>query len=161
SKSYNGTGNGADRGSFVRIGASGDVYVAGRTFNGNNNDALLIKYNSSGIQQWVKTFDTGLGNEEINGMVLDQDENIYLEGNTTLDDISDALAVDEFGNSYIALHSNNGSVNDVNYDIVLIRYNSDGSLAWQTGYAASDSFDVPNLIYLVNDNLFVAGSTWN
>lgn len=244
---FNGAGNSQDRGSFIRIAPSGNVYLAGRTFNGNNQDILFIKYNSAGEQQWVKVFDGAFGNDEVRAVALDNNENIYAtgisesatdtadfvtlkysaagdlvwlktyngEGNggdfgvalsldptgkilvtgfsdrdntaavnfdmvtikyetdgteawkkiengaTNLDDIADALITDQFGNAYICGHSNSGTSTDINYDIVTIRYNADGTEDWRVSYnSASDTLDEPNFLWLVNNDLFVAGSSW-
>ncbi|MEO5675119.1 MAG: SBBP repeat-containing protein [Chitinophagales bacterium] len=242
---YAGAGNGADRGSFIQLSEAGNVYVTGRTFNGTNNDILLIKYDNNGTQQWVRTYNNGFGSEEAKGMLIDGNENIYITGNSAsagdssdivtlkyssagdfqwekrinngggdeangitmdldgnliitgttdadnsavvnlntvtakynasgnqiwlqsfdgtnhLDDIADAVLADQFGNVYLSMHSNNGSASDLNFDIVIIRYNSDGSQAWQTSWGgSSDTLDAANTLYLLNNDLFVAGSTW-
>ncbi|MEP7128204.1 MAG: SBBP repeat-containing protein, partial [Chitinophagales bacterium] len=246
-KTYNGAGNGADRGSFVRIAASGNIYVAGRTFSGTNQDMLFIKYNSDGIQQWVKIIDGGFGNDEIRAIAIDNNENIYAtgisagatdsadfitmkyspsgdqlwlkryngagnggdfgeaisldpsgnilsagysdgdnsaainfdivtikydaggnelwknikNGTSNLDDIADALLTDQFGNVYVAGHTNSGTITDANFDITVIRYNGDGTEEWQTFYnSASDTLDEPNTLMLSGNDLFVAGSSW-
>ncbi|MBA2407973.1 MAG: T9SS type A sorting domain-containing protein [Chitinophagales bacterium] len=245
-RTYAGAGNGPDRGSFLRIASTGNVYVAGRTFSGSDDDVLVIKYNNSGVQQWVQTYDGGAGNEDPKGMEIDVNENIYLVGNSAysvddssdiitlkystagdlqwanrinngggdqangitldstgnviitgttdadnssavnldavtvkyddggnevwnetfagannFDDIADAIVSDQFGNSYVALHINNGTANDLNYDIEVIRYNANGSVAWQTLWGGgSDTLDAANLLYLVNNDLYVAGSSW-
>ncbi|MBA3648447.1 MAG: SBBP repeat-containing protein [Chitinophagales bacterium] len=245
-KTYAGAGNGPDRGSFLRVAPSGNVYVVGRTFNGSDHDILVVKYNNDGEQQWIKTYDGGVGNEEPKGMELDADENVYLVGNSAssgndssdiitlkyssagdmqwiqkinnsggdlasdialdpignvtitgttdadnsaavnldavtvqydangnelwmktfdgsnhLNDVADAIASDQFGNIYLALHMNNGTMLDLNYDISIIRYNVNGTVAWQTLWGgSSDTLDAANLIYLVNNDLYVAGSTW-
>lgn len=247
SMSYNGNGNGADRGSFVRVAASGNVYIAGRTFNGSNLDMLFIKYNSDGAQQWIKTIDGGFGNDEIRAVAIDNNENIYatgisagtadsadfitmkyspagdqlwlnrynsagnggdfgeglsldpagnvlvtgysdndnssgvnldivtikydgsgnelwkktINGNANLDDIADAIITDQFGNAYVAGHSNTGSATDINFDIITIRYNADGTEEWSTAYnGLSDTLDEPNTLLLSGTDLFVAGSSW-
>ncbi|MBX7108657.1 MAG: SBBP repeat-containing protein [Chitinophagales bacterium] len=247
SQSYNGTGNGPDRGSFVRVAASGNIYVGGRTFNGSNLDMLFIKYSSDGNQQWIKSIDGGFGNDEIRAMAIDNNENIYVTGSSAgatdsadlitmkyspsgdqlwlnryngngnggdfgeglavdpagnvlvtgytdadntaavnldiltikydgsgtelwnktangsvnLDAIADAIITDEFGNAYVAGHGNNGSATDLNFDIITIRYNDDGTEAWQTSYnGVSDTLDEPNTMLLSGNDLFIAGSSW-
>lgn len=243
---YTGVGIGADRGSFLRVAPSGNVYVSGRTFNGTDDDILLIKYNSGGVQQWVKTYNGNSGNEDPMGMEMDVNENVYITGNSAstggdssdiltlkyssagdlqwekrinngggdqadgitldqngnaivtgtsdednssavnlnavtvkydasgnqvwlqsydgpnhLNDVADAVTTDQFGNSYVALHANNGTATDLNYDIVIIRYNTDGTAVWQTSWGGSaDTLDAANLIRLINNDLYIAGSSW-
>ncbi|HUM47931.1 MAG TPA: T9SS type A sorting domain-containing protein, partial [Chitinophagales bacterium] len=221
--------------------------VAGRAFNGSNQDMLFIKYNSAGAQQWVKVIDGGFGDDEIRALIIDNNENIYATGisagatdsadfitmkyspagdqlwlnryngagsggdfgtalsldpggnifvtgfsdgdNTaavnfdlvtfkydtngtelwkkiengaaSLDDIADALVADQFGNVYVAGHTNTGTAGDVNYDLVTIRYNADGTEAWKTFYnGIADTLDEANMLWLSGNDLFVAGSSW-
>jgi uncharacterized delta-60 repeat protein len=45
----------------IDVDSSGNVYVAGMTHvNGAHRDCVLIKYNSAGTIQWVRTYDGGL-----------------------------------------------------------------------------------------------------
>jgi fibronectin-binding autotransporter adhesin len=54
---YTGAGVLADEGVAVVVDAAGNVYVAGHTtVSGAGTDVILIMYNSSGVQQWVRTF---------------------------------------------------------------------------------------------------------
>ena len=100
---------------------------------------VTIKYETDGTEAWKKI------------------EN----GTTNLDDIADDLITDQFGNVYICGHSNSGTSTDINYDIVTIRYNADGTEDWRVSYnSASDTLDEPNFLWLVNNDLFVAGSSW-
>ena len=41
---------------------NGDVYVTGMSSNGSDNDFIVIKYNTSGEEQWVNRYDNG-GND--------------------------------------------------------------------------------------------------
>lgn len=72
-----------DEGYAVYVDSSDDVYLTGRTLNfgAGNYDAVLVKYDSAGTQQWNETWgDTGsdLGND----IILDDDDNIFLGGTT-------------------------------------------------------------------------------
>ena len=54
---YNGTGSTYDAGAKVIEDGSGNVYVCGGTVNASlNRDFLVLKYNSSGTQQWVREY---------------------------------------------------------------------------------------------------------
>src|SRR5688572_13568339 len=55
--SYNGTGNGDDVAHGVGVDAAGNVYVGGYSWGGPSNyDYAVVKYNSSGTQQWAQRY---------------------------------------------------------------------------------------------------------
>lgn len=91
SQTYNSAGTNEDRGSYVRIGPSGNVYVAGRTFNGIDFDILIICYNNAGAQQWVRTYNGNMGNDLPSGMVIDAQDNVFVFGKTET-----SLAVNDY-----------------------------------------------------------------
>ncbi|MFX1314361.1 MAG: SBBP repeat-containing protein [Promethearchaeota archaeon] len=72
-----------DGGEGLAIDSTNDVYVVGLTysFGAGNGDMFLVKYDSSGIQQWNRTwggtgFDIGLG------ISIDLSDNFYVTGHT-------------------------------------------------------------------------------
>ena len=99
---YNGAGNGNDMAVGLYIDASGYVYITGTVTTATNVDAVTIKYNSSGTQQWLTTYNG-------TGGAFD----------TGADIITDAS-----GNVYITGSSYNASGNA---DIITIKYNSSGT----------------------------------
>ncbi len=82
SHTYNNSGINEDRGSFIIVAPSGNVYVAGRTFNGTNFDILIICYNNAGTQLWAHTYDGGFGLDLPSGLTLGTGENIFICGRT-------------------------------------------------------------------------------
>ncbi len=100
-------GNGDDTASSLAIQADGKIVVAGRSYNGSNNDIALIRYNSNG------SLDTAFGT---GGKVT-----------TAIGygiDLAYAVAIQTDGKIVVAGGSNNAS----NEDFALVRYNSNGSL---------------------------------
>ena len=94
---YNGPSNSSDNGKSIACDSLGNVYVTGYSIgNGTSNDYATIKYNSSGIQQWVNRY---------NGT-----------GNST--DVGNTLAVDQLGNIYVTGYS----LGTGTYDITTIKY---------------------------------------
>lgn len=132
---YNNTSNNSDLAKVMKISSTGNVYVAGRTFNGTNYDFLLLKYNSTGVQQWVKTID-GTGNDAINSITLDNSENIYLTG-----------------------YSQSSVTSDTN--IITVKCNASGVVQWSKIFDGTlHGNDVGKNIVLDNlNNVIICGTT--
>jgi len=84
-QTYNGANSLDDIGKGIVVDASGNVFVAGYTTTSTHGkDIVTIKYNSSGTQQWVNTYnDAQNGNDEGSEMAIDASGNIYVTGYTT------------------------------------------------------------------------------
>jgi len=131
---YNGTGNLNDSPKSMKVSPTGNIYVAGKTFNGTNNDYLLLKYNSSGVQQWVKTFD-GTGADEAVKVAIDNSENIYITG-------------------YSA------SATSADTNIVTIKYDVSGALIWSKTFdGAAHGNDRGGSLAVDNAGNVVVGGT--
>ena len=62
-----------------------NIYVTGYCFPvvSNNSDFLTLKYDSSGTQKWVKTYNgNGNGRDEANSISLDNNNNVFVAGVT-------------------------------------------------------------------------------
>jgi len=72
-----------DNGHGVAVDSSDNVYLAGYTssFGAEDRDIALVKYNSSGVQQWSRIWG-GIHGDLGNGVAVDSSENIYLSGVT-------------------------------------------------------------------------------
>jgi uncharacterized delta-60 repeat protein len=107
---YNGPGNGWDEAYSLAVDGSGNVYVTGCSYgSGTYYDYATIKYNSSGVQQWVQRYN-GPGNSA---------------------DYAYSLAVDGSGNVYITGYSVGSGTN---FDYSTIKYNADGVQQWVQRY---------------------------
>ena len=95
---YNGPVDSTDGASSIAVDGSGNVYVTGRSYgSGTSWDYATIKYNSSGVQQWVQRYN-GPGNYS---------------------DIATSIAVDGSGNVYVTGGSyGSGTV----YDYATVKY---------------------------------------
>ncbi|NBP74514.1 MAG: T9SS C-terminal target domain-containing protein [Crocinitomicaceae bacterium] len=137
SNRYNGISNGSDQTRQIKVATTGNVYVAGRTFNGVNNDVLLIKYSNAGVQQWVKTYDGG-GTDEVFSMEIDNSENVIVTGFTQANANSDT-------------------------NILILKYNSLGYQQWIHSIdGAGHGKDLGNSVATdLTGNVFVAGTVDN
>ncbi len=126
-----------DKGNAVAVNSAGDVFVTGNiTVSPGGKDIITIKYNASGITQWVKTFNgTGDSTDEAKAIIIDDINNIYITGFTW-----------EYGSSYP-------------YFFCTIKYNQNGDQIWVRHYHGPQYFD--NEAYLINldkaGKVYVAG----
>lgn len=135
---YAGSGGGNDFASALWIDASGNVYVTGSVLNAaaDSNNVLTIKYNSSGTQQWVSTYNGGTGT-----------------------DVGSDIVVDGSGNVYVTGTSNQGSTNK--FDAVTIKYNSSGSQQWVSLYDYNNLNDAGYKITLDGTKVIVGAGAQN
>lgn len=103
-KKYNGTGNGSDIASDLKVDNNGNVYVTGYSGSASNNDYLTIKYDPDGNVLWTKRYN-GVANS---------------------DDKANALALDDSGNVYVT----GASTSSGGYDVVTIKYSPDSTVLW-------------------------------
>ncbi len=122
----------------IAIDDSGNIYVTGSTGNAYDIpwDYVTIKYNSSGVEQWVARY---------NGPADDEDE-------------ASAIAVDENGNVYVTGGSSGLSTG---YDYTTIKYNSSGISLWVKRYnGPANGTDWANVLTLDEaSNVYVAGGS--
>lgn len=77
---YNGPGNDNDEAYSIVIDEENNIYITGRSIgNGANYDYATIKYNSSGIQQWLERYDNG-NIDEAYSIAIDISGNVYVTG---------------------------------------------------------------------------------
>lgn len=133
---YNGTGNSNDSAAAIGIDSSGNVYVTGASQGSSNIDYATIKYNSTGTQQWVASYNGGYNGQ----------------------DAARALYVDSSGNVYVTGTSEVGSLDN---DILTVKYDTSGTQQWATGYGnVSGRHDLPSAITVDSSgNVYVAGNT--
>jgi uncharacterized delta-60 repeat protein len=129
-----------DEASAMAIDNVGNVYVAGYSVGLNTDrDYATVKYNSNGIQQWVRRY---------NGPGNDWDE-------------ASAIMVSNTGYVYITGYSFNA---DNNEDIATIKYDTNGVQLWAARY--NDPNDYDDYAYAIavdgDENVYVTGAsnTW-
>lgn len=139
---YNGTGNNDDQATSIAIDDSGNVYVTGRSIGDGslfNYDYVTIKYNSVGIQLWVKRYN-GPGDN---------------------DDRAESMAVDNAGNIYVTGSSYGGFGGSQDY--ATIKYNSNGVQLWIVRYNGSINNSDYAIAIVLDDsnNVYVTGVSFS
>ena len=120
----------------IAVDNSGNVFVSGSMTGTTLTDYITIKYNSSGDEQWRRVF-TGLIEDRAIDMALDNSGNICVTG----------LSENQTGT----------------YDIVTIKYNTQGDSVWVKRYngASSTAMDQPVAMFIdSDDNIYVSGFTF-
>jgi uncharacterized delta-60 repeat protein len=131
---YAGPSNNRDVPGAVATDQAGNVYVAGLiAVSGWISDLVLIKYDNSGTQKWVSTYDNG-------GW-----------------DSAEDMAVDSWGNIYVTGSSDNGSYRDY----LSIKYDSSGGRLWTARYSRfSNSYSMAHAIAVDSQgNAYVTGGS--
>ncbi len=138
---YNGPGTHGDYASSIAVDVQGNVYVTGSSDSNSNPettnmDYATIKYNSSGIQEWVQRYN-GPGNSH---------------------DYANSLAIDGQGNIYVT-GSSFGS--GTHYDYMTIKYNSAGTQQWVARYNGSGNLgdNASSIIVDEQDNVYITGGS--
>jgi len=128
-------GGGSEAGNGVALDSSDNIYITGFTdsFGTGNDDLVLVKYDSDGIQQWNSTWG-GIDNEAGSGVVVDSSDNIYITGYT---------------NSF-------GEGGD---DLVLVKYISSGVQQWNFTWGGIDNEAGSGVVVDSSDNIYITGFT--
>ena len=106
---YDGPSSSDDYANDIAIDAGGNVYVTGRS-GWPGIDYATVKYDDNGVEQWVARYDGPAGN---------------------VNDIAEAIALDEAGNVYVTGYS----VDPIShYDYATIKYDGDGVEQWVARY---------------------------
>ena len=129
---YSRAGNHRDAAYAISLDRLGNVYVTGQSFETQTNeDIATIKYNSSGVQQWVARYD----------------------GNTHTFDKPESITVDNLNNIYITGESDG--------DFCTIKYNSSGVQQWVENYDGIVSGnDFGHVVRVDNiGNVYVSGTS--
>jgi hypothetical protein len=164
---YNGISNYHDYATAIVVDNVGNVYVTGHSagFPTYNNDYVTVKYNSSGVEQWVVRYDDWRY-DYAKAIVGDNTGNVYVAGNCNSDyvtikydsagvqqwvaiydgpagngDFVYAMAIDNSGNIFVTGESEGI---DPYGDYATVKYNSMGVEQWVSRYnGPGNSNDMP------------------
>lgn len=81
---YNGPGNNEDAANSIALDPMGNIYITGYSIgSGTGSDYATVKYNSSGVQQWVQRYDGPSGGADgANTILPDAAGNVYITGSS-------------------------------------------------------------------------------
>ena len=163
------------------VDSSGNVYLVGYTTTEGqgNREAVVSKYNSSGVLQWQRL----LGDSNPNyayGVVLDSSGDVYVAGigdsytglifkynssgtivwQKTVPYMQSAfIANDSSNNIYVAGTYYTGGVPNNNRNWLIMKLNSSGSLTWAREMTGSGTEYVTGIAVDSSGNVFVTGHT--
>jgi len=137
----------------IDVDASGNSYVAGTTYGDldgagsgvlvGTSDVFVMKYNSSGVLQWIKQTSQALYWADGRGIALDSAGNCYVTGITTAD-----------------LDGSGPGVFTGDVDIFVMAYDTNGASLWIRQMASdvdSDDLNAYGIAATTNGTCIVAG----
>lgn len=160
---YNGSGNGYDYANAMTLDSLGCIYVTGYSEgSGTQMDYATIKYDTSGNQLWVATYNGPANNDDRpSGILVDRSDNIYVTGcsyewGTSLDYTT--IMYDLNGNQmWIATYDGPPYQND------LVKSDGDSSVPSVTGsdgdcdYAYALALDRSGNLYVTGGSFGIEG----
>lgn len=135
SVTYGGTAGGDDFAADLVQDGAGHIIVTGTEYKGPGNyDAVTIKYNSLGVQQWVATYN-GAANSYDGGVSIARDasNNVYICGGS-------------YGATTLS-------------DFLCVRYNSNGIQQWATTWNSQNLQDVAARLTVSGTQVVVIGAS--
>lgn len=164
-KSYNGSGDGADNVVGIVV-ANGRVYITGTSLGSTTNcDYATVAYDTNGNELWAARYDGSSDWDEAKAIAVDAGGNVYVTGYCLVDgnydcvtvkydsngteqwdatydggdrDMGSAIAVDGNGNVYVTGYSHDASTQK---DYATVKYDSDGNEQWAAIYDGPASGD--------------------
>ena len=195
---YNGTADSTDRAVALEVDSTGNVFVAGYSFDiDTKDDYVTVKYSPAGVEQWVVRYSGMADSSDIlTALYLDDASNVYVtgysydltnmkdfatikydssgveqwvarfNGPSGKDDVARALVV---GRSKDVFVTGSSYSNDTNYDYATIKYNTNGEEQWIVTHNGSifpysTNYPVDRAIDIDIDNsnsVYVTGSTYD
>jgi Secretion system C-terminal sorting domain/Beta-propeller repeat len=139
-RTYSVPGTWNEEGVAIEVDGLRNVYVTGtRGSKDNGTDYVTIKYNTSGVRQWVAGYD-GPGHNN---------------------DLPKSLAVDQLGNVFVtgeSVISTSPGGSPLN-DYATVKYNSSGIQQWARGFGGSSEDRATDIALDNSGNIYVTGGS--
>ncbi len=167
----------------IAVDTANNIYATGYMNNSSNNDFATVKFNSSGVQQWVETYNNSGYNDTAYSNTIDNNGNIIVAGFSQTTGGNDVISVisykatgtpnwtktysgDAHDYAYKVLCDNANNVYVCGYEgnssssgLLLLKYSSSGNLLWHKT-SLSDSLFVFKSAAIDNAaNLYLTGTT--
>lgn len=146
---YNGQGNSEDKAYAITVDNFANVYVTGySTGVTSQHDITTIKYNSNGVQQWVRTYN-GPGNmdDEAYSIALDEDANVYVAGFVTNSNGNPDMCVIKYNTrgdqKWVKIYHGQENGEDKAYAITI----DEDNFVYVTGYSTRNNIDFTTIKY--------------
>ncbi len=184
-KNFGGTDT--DVGKNLDIDSHGNVYITGYTssFGVAISNGYLLKYNSSNMLEWNKTWGGSLP-DDFYDLVIDNDDNVYVCGNSksysqgfsdiTLlkynssgylqfneswqvseQDYGYSIVLDSKNNTYITGYTE--SYGGIDRDVVIVKFNSSGKFQWYKLWTRGLEDEGYNIAIDQADNKVITGKS--
>ncbi len=143
---YDGPAHLSDYRGMLGRDTAGNVYLGGTTITGvtgGDTDFVVSKSDVNGNLLWSRTFNgTAAENDTLRDMAVDGNGNVYVTGYS---------------------YSLPTSGNSRSYDIVTLKYDTEGNLLWTKRYGHRDAYDdAPRSLKIdAAGNVYVAGYSWD
>ena len=183
--------SGDDQAIAMAVDGNGNVYVTGTsTGDSTGQDYATVKYNSDGVEQWVRRYDGGEGNNDMpTSIAVDNSGNVYVTG-TAFGDLSykDYATVKYDSNGteqWVETYNGSGNGNDIafaiaadnngnvyvtgystgsgtGHDYATIKYDSNGAEQWVARYTGPGTGDdeAAGMALDSDGNIYVTGRSW-
>jgi hypothetical protein len=171
----------------IAVDKQSNVYVTGYAYTISTNyfDFCTVKYNSNGVQQWVRYYDNPTHNiDQARKIAIDNTGNIYVSGFSDLCPFScgiyttikystngDQIWSRTYGNGIGSCDLGDMKIdNDCNvyitgknqYDAVTIKYDSSGNQQWvNTFHNSVNSTIAKSMVLDKNNNVIITGQSAN
>jgi hypothetical protein len=125
--------------SITKTDGLGNVYVAGATLNSaGNTDILIAKYNSAGVQLWIRQYAGSANGTDFAGGLAVTNSDVYVTGAVT-------------------------TGTNLATDVITMHYSSAGVLQWTATYNGTGNyFDSGKFLAIDgSNNVYVTGGSYN
>ncbi len=182
--------NTINRATSVKTDRFGNCYVLGITsMVDSSKDILIVKYSSDGSELWQRTYtNNNVGDNYPKAMSLDLYGDAWIcgiskpsldkcdflvtkfsnegvpemtytyDGPDHLFDEANCIGADKFGNVYVGGYTTSA---DSGLDLLIVRFNQDGTLAWKNKYATTKLDQATSLVVDDSCNVYICGNTNN